>query len=491
MSLGYDQHDLRTARHRQPRSAERDDARGWHRRSDVDRRLHPAHGDAPATASSGTTARTSPPTTSPSRSTCSRTPRPRPDRARAQRRHGGRRQRRRSSFSELDVRQAGQGAAHQHRSRAPLEGRRRPDRRTRSRTRVGTGPYTLDELQLAERRAQGAHDYWGGELAGPTLYYVSYNDNTALTTGAANGDADWAQGFIPTRDELLSTRTPSTTATGAPTGLSLDMMLVNTTTKPFNDVALRQAVNLVVDRTAHAEIAREGGVPELTRSPASRQPDGRRVHRSRVHGRDLHGRRRRRQEDPHGRRLHLEGRRRSSTRTARPVTVHAAGPAGLERLRHRHPADRRRRSRTIGIDAKVDHAGRRHLVRTTWGPATSRRSCTGPSTGSNAVRHIYADVMDGAYLERPSAARSARTTSAATTTRRRPRARPTTRTRRMTRPARQPSTSIQKIFVDDVPAIPIGTRPFSSASSTPATTSAGRSEDDPYALPTRRSRRPC
>lgn len=40
-------------------------------------------------------------------------------------------------------------------------------------------------------------DYWGGDLAVPELHYVSYGDNTALTTALANGDADWAQAFIP------------------------------------------------------------------------------------------------------------------------------------------------------------------------------------------------------------------------------------------------------------------------------------------------------
>ncbi|MBM7331821.1 hypothetical protein JS562_54775 [Agrobacterium sp. S2] len=39
---------------------------------------------------------------------------------------------------------------------------------------------------------------------------------------------------------------------------------MNTTAKPFDDVAFRQAMNLVVDRSKHQQIAREGGVPELT-----------------------------------------------------------------------------------------------------------------------------------------------------------------------------------------------------------------------------------
>lgn len=41
-------------------------------------------------------------------------------------------------------------------------------------------------------------------------------------------------------------------------------MFVNTETKPFDDLAFRTAVNMVIDRDKHRTIAREGGVPALT-----------------------------------------------------------------------------------------------------------------------------------------------------------------------------------------------------------------------------------
>ncbi len=107
-------------------------------------------------------------------------------------------------------------------------------------------------------------DYWGGELAVPTLYYVSYADNTALTTALANGDADWAQAFIPNVQSAFIDKDAEHNVYWAAAGLGIDTMFVNTTTKPFDDVAFRQAVNLVIDRQKHQKIAREGGVPELT-----------------------------------------------------------------------------------------------------------------------------------------------------------------------------------------------------------------------------------
>ena len=129
---------------------------------------------------------------------------------------------------------------------------------------VGTGPYTLTSFSNQSVELSARDDYWGGELAVPTLYYVSYNDNTALTTALANGDADWAQAFIPNVQSAFLDKDPEHNVYWAAAGLGIDAMFVNTTTKPFNDPAFRQAVNLVVDRSKHQTIAREGGVPELT-----------------------------------------------------------------------------------------------------------------------------------------------------------------------------------------------------------------------------------
>ncbi|GAA1870854.1 ABC transporter substrate-binding protein [Myceligenerans crystallogenes] len=138
---------------------------------------------------------------------------------------------------------------------------------------VGTGPYTLTEFTTQSVELTARDDYWGGELAVPTLYYVSYNDNTALTTALANGEADWAQAFIPNVQSAYVDKDPENVYWAA-TGLGIDAMFVNTETKPFDDVAFRRAMNLVVDRAKHAEIAREGGVSPLTSVTGLPSPAG-------------------------------------------------------------------------------------------------------------------------------------------------------------------------------------------------------------------------
>ncbi|WP_269336288.1 ABC transporter substrate-binding protein, partial [Bifidobacterium breve] len=44
---------------------------------------------------------------------------------------------------------------------------------------VGTGPYTKKQYTSESVVLTARKDYWGGEVAAKTLYFVSYNDNTA------------------------------------------------------------------------------------------------------------------------------------------------------------------------------------------------------------------------------------------------------------------------------------------------------------------------
>lgn len=129
---------------------------------------------------------------------------------------------------------------------------------------VGTGPYRLTSFSSQSVKLDLRDDYWGGKLAVPTLYYVSYNDNTSLTTALANGEADWAQAFIANVDDAFIAKDREHNKYWAPAGLGIDGLWFNVTTKPFNDKALRQAMNLVVDRSLHQQVAREGSVPPVT-----------------------------------------------------------------------------------------------------------------------------------------------------------------------------------------------------------------------------------
>lgn len=122
---------------------------------------------------------------------------------------------------------------------------------------VGTGPYVLDSWTTESVTLTANPDYWGGELAVPELHYVSYGDNAALTTALATGEADWAQAFIPQIEDAYLSADDANQFLVSPTA-GAGTLFFNLQKKPFNNVALREALAWTIDRQAYVDIAREG-----------------------------------------------------------------------------------------------------------------------------------------------------------------------------------------------------------------------------------------
>lgn len=122
---------------------------------------------------------------------------------------------------------------------------------------VGTGPYVLDSWSTESVTLTANPDYWGGELAVPELHYISYGDNAALTTALVSGEADWAQAFIPQIEDSFLSADEHNQFLAAPTA-GAGTLFMNLQTKPFDDVALRKALAWTIDRQAYVDIAREG-----------------------------------------------------------------------------------------------------------------------------------------------------------------------------------------------------------------------------------------
>lgn len=122
---------------------------------------------------------------------------------------------------------------------------------------VGTGPYVLDNWSTESVTLTANPDYWGGDLAVPTLNYISYGDNAALTTALVSGEADWAQAFIPQIESSYLSADENNQFLASPTAGAATLFM-NLQTKPFNNPALRQALAWTIDRQAYVDIAREG-----------------------------------------------------------------------------------------------------------------------------------------------------------------------------------------------------------------------------------------
>ncbi|GLY06063.1 ABC transporter substrate-binding protein [Actinoplanes sp. NBRC 101535] len=138
---------------------------------------------------------------------------------------------------------------------------------------VGSGPYTLKSFsQQGITLAVRESGYWQDLPQVKELRYTSYADNNAQTTALANGQSDWSFVFIPNYQQTFVAKDPENYKVWAPGVLGIHGLYLNTTKKPFDDPKLRQAMNMVVNRADiftqaeagyfHPEIKSVTGLPE-------------------------------------------------------------------------------------------------------------------------------------------------------------------------------------------------------------------------------------
>lgn len=139
---------------------------------------------------------------------------------------------------------------------------------------VGTGPYLLDTWTPQAATLVPNPDYWGGEPKVAKLQYSSYNDNNALTTALTTGEAQWGWTFIADYEDVFIAKDPDHHHQVAGGGFGSDILFLNNETKPFNDVAFRKALNLVVDRAQISELAGSGVWPVIDSVTGMPMPSG-------------------------------------------------------------------------------------------------------------------------------------------------------------------------------------------------------------------------
>jgi peptide/nickel transport system substrate-binding protein len=114
---------------------------------------------------------------------------------------------------------------------------------------VGTGPYTIKsftpQTTTLSLRTSG---YWQDLPKVKELRYTSYTDNNAETTALSTGETEWSFVFIPNYKTVFLDKDPAHYKVWAPGVLGIHGLYINTTNKPFDNVALRQAMNMVVNR---------------------------------------------------------------------------------------------------------------------------------------------------------------------------------------------------------------------------------------------------
>ncbi|HEX4226631.1 MAG TPA: ABC transporter substrate-binding protein [Pseudonocardiaceae bacterium] len=123
---------------------------------------------------------------------------------------------------------------------------------------VGTGPLMLSDFSSQSYLLVKNPNYWQpGKPAIGGMRFVSERDNTAVALALAQGQLDWAGVFIPNAQASYTSKSPNNHIFWPTVGT--DGLITNQQSAPFNDLAVRKAVSLGVDRNQIANANQ--GVP--------------------------------------------------------------------------------------------------------------------------------------------------------------------------------------------------------------------------------------
>jgi peptide/nickel transport system substrate-binding protein len=122
---------------------------------------------------------------------------------------------------------------------------------------VGSGPHTLASFTPQGFTLKANPGYWGGKPAVGSIEFPTYaSANTALSALQTN-QLDWGGNFVPGVQQVFVAGNPSHKVWFAP--VQTNSLEPNLTKFPTNQLAVRRAISLAIDRTALSQQA-EGGL---------------------------------------------------------------------------------------------------------------------------------------------------------------------------------------------------------------------------------------
>ncbi|MDA8296169.1 MAG: ABC transporter substrate-binding protein [Actinomycetota bacterium] len=114
---------------------------------------------------------------------------------------------------------------------------------------VGSGPYTVGTFTPQGFTLVKNPNYWAAsKVRIPTLDFPAYASNTNAEEALFSGQLDWAGNFIPNLKKLFLSKSKLNTAWEAP--LNTVTLEPNLNRFPLNQLPVRQAISLAVDRQA-------------------------------------------------------------------------------------------------------------------------------------------------------------------------------------------------------------------------------------------------
>ncbi|WP_437956661.1 ABC transporter substrate-binding protein [Sorangium sp. So ce119] len=125
---------------------------------------------------------------------------------------------------------------------------------------VATGPFTEVKTFQNQIYELGKNpNYWQkGKPAVEGLRFPAYPGNDQANLALINGEVDWAGNFVPDIDKTYVAKDPQNNHYWFPLVGGTVTLYPNATKKPFNDIKLRKAISMAIDRAQIAKIAVNG-----------------------------------------------------------------------------------------------------------------------------------------------------------------------------------------------------------------------------------------
>jgi peptide/nickel transport system substrate-binding protein len=127
---------------------------------------------------------------------------------------------------------------------------------------VGSGPYTLGTFSPQGFTLKASASYWGGRPAVGQVQFPTYASANAALSALQTDQLTWAGNFIPGVQQVFVAGNPSHHVWFAP--VQTNSLEPNLQRFPTNQLAVRKAISLAIDRTALSQQAEGGLEPPVT-----------------------------------------------------------------------------------------------------------------------------------------------------------------------------------------------------------------------------------
>ncbi|NLS14062.1 ABC transporter substrate-binding protein [Vibrio sp. SM6] len=124
---------------------------------------------------------------------------------------------------------------------------------------IGSGPMTEVKYQKPQQMelCRNPHYYLEGRPYLDCITMRSYNDNSQIQPALIKGEIDWGSNFIADVENTFAKRDPENHHFWYPANEAIHLY-VNTKEAPFNDLKVRHALSMALDREAIVDIAAYG-----------------------------------------------------------------------------------------------------------------------------------------------------------------------------------------------------------------------------------------